>query len=234
MVASQNGYSANDRTIVQSYAIGSSGRTRVTLRKGSTGAMLQHFANWFDAEVQDIDAGRLDDWGYAERNVRDSSDVSNHASGTAVDLNATRWPLGSRASINLSAAQVAAVQTQLQLYEGCIRWGENYSGRTDPMHFEINRDQGTVDRVWAEIAGGTAPAPAPVVTGRPTLRMGSKGEAVELLQRTLNLQHPEYSTLTVDADFGPATDEVVREFQRREDLAVDGVVGSDTWRALGL
>lgn len=26
----------------------------------------------------------------------------------------------------------------------------------------------------------------------------------------------------------------LREFQRREELAVDGVVGSDTWKALGL
>jgi HK97 family phage portal protein len=42
-----------------------------------------------------------DDWGYAERPIRGSTVVSNHASGTAIDLNATCWTLGQPASVNL-------------------------------------------------------------------------------------------------------------------------------------
>lgn len=43
-----------------------------------------------------------------------------------------------------------------------------------------------------------------------------------------------YSKLVVDGDFGPATESVVREVQRRSGLAVDGIVGPETWRAAGV
>jgi hypothetical protein len=152
MPVSQNGYPANDRSSITTYTIGKG--CRVALRAGSAGAMLKHLADWFDAHIKDVDPGERDDWGYAERKIRGSSTtLSNHASGTALDVNATQWPLGSDPSVYLSAEQIAAVRRRLKLYQGCIRWGGDYTGRKDPMHFEINRDQATVDRVWKEIQG---------------------------------------------------------------------------------
>jgi hypothetical protein len=82
-----------------------------------------------------------------------------------------------------------------------------------------------------------APVPAVAVPAGPsgaTLRQGSKGEDVKALQRALNSRFPAYSKLMVDGDFGPSTDKVVREFQRRSALTVDGVVGPATRRTLGL
>jgi peptidoglycan hydrolase-like protein with peptidoglycan-binding domain len=38
--------------------------------------------------------------------------------------------------------------------------------------------------------------------------------------------------LVVDGDFGPKTDAMVREFQRRKGLVVDGIAGALTWGAL--
>lgn len=80
-----------------------------------------------------------------------------------------------------------------------------------------------------------APAAAPAASGeQPTIRLGSTGPAVTLLQETLNRDYPLYSHLVVDGDFGPATLGVVREFQARDRITVDGVVGPQTWKALGL
>ena len=58
------------------------------------------------------------------------------------------------------------------------------------------------------------------------IKLGSKGESVKILQKTLNL--------TVDGSFGPKTDKVVRDFQKKNKLTVDGVVGPKTWAALGI
>jgi len=78
--------------------------------------------------------------------------------------------------------------------------------------------------IAARLAEMTSPAP-----DRPVLRRGSEGESVGVLQRALTAAgYP----LVVDEDFGPATDFVARDFQRRFGLLADGVVGRATWHAL--
>jgi D-alanyl-D-alanine carboxypeptidase (penicillin-binding protein 5/6) len=64
-----------------------------------------------------------------------------------------------------------------------------------------------------------------------TLRVGANGELVEALQRTLNAQIN--AGLSVDGDFGPATEQAVRNFQQTKQLDTNGVVDAPTWRALG-
>ena len=57
--------------------------------------LLVGFAAEFHELIEPIDEGGLDDWGYCFRMVRGSTDnLSNHSSGTAIDLNATEHPLG--------------------------------------------------------------------------------------------------------------------------------------------
>ena len=62
----------------------------------------------------------------------------------------------------------------------------------------------------------------------PVLRRGSFGDAVVDLQRKLN---EAGFNLSVDADFGSATDLAVRQFQHSKGLTVDGIVGNSTWGA---
>lgn len=150
MVVSQNGYSANDRSVVMSYVVTKTG-LKMTLRVGPPGEMLASFVRWFDENIRDIDPGILDDWSYAERLISGSTDITNHASGTAADVDATKWPLGSNPEAYLTAAEIAKVRAKLLQYEGCIRWGGDYTGRKDPMHFEINKDAATVAEVWGRI-----------------------------------------------------------------------------------
>ncbi len=65
------------------------------------------------------------------------------------------------------------------------------------------------------------------------LRQGSKTAQVKLLQRLLNLDR-RASILAEDADFGPLTKGAVKAFQSGRRLTPDGVVGPQTWRALGI
>jgi D-alanyl-D-alanine carboxypeptidase-like protein len=141
VVRSQNGWTANDRSVISTRTVRGTS-VRLAVRNGPAGDLLLEVAALFDLMVQDLDQPVADDWGYAERPIRGTSDVvSNHASGTAVDLNATRWPLGSRPEVNLSAAQIATVRTILGAATSrgrrVVRWGGDYTGRKDPMHFEI-------------------------------------------------------------------------------------------------
>ena len=64
----------------------------------------------------------------------------------------------------------------------------------------------------------------------PTLRKGDTGDAVCYLQTLLNNYG---SDLTVDGNFGPKTEAVVKAFQHSYKLVIDGIVGIKTWTALG-
>lgn len=149
MVVSQNGWLANDRSVIETYTVGNG--IRIALRKGDAGFLLKDMLDWFDANIRDIDPGILDDWGYAERPIRGGVELSNHASGTAADVNATKWPLGVEPSKYLTEDEIRRVRERLKLYEGAIRWGGDYIGRKDPMHFEINAGPTKVAQVAEKI-----------------------------------------------------------------------------------
>jgi peptidoglycan hydrolase-like protein with peptidoglycan-binding domain len=64
----------------------------------------------------------------------------------------------------------------------------------------------------------------------PVLKKSSKGDAVTRLQE--GLYQLGYDPGGVDGTFGPNTERAVKEFQRNNGLADDGVVGPKTWMAL--
>lgn len=111
----------------------------LTVRRGSAGFLLCHLALWFDNHVERLDEGVWDEWGHAIRPVRgQTSGYSNHAAGTAIDLNATRHPFHVATSATFTPKQVAAIRARLGLYSGTIDWGGDWRpGNQDGMHFEI-------------------------------------------------------------------------------------------------
>lgn len=62
------------------------------------------------------------------------------------------------------------------------------------------------------------------VGGQVNLSLGSRGAAVTEVQRALGVQQTGY--------YGPTTARVVREFQARNNLIVDGIVGPQTRSAI--
>lgn len=54
-----------------------------------------------------------------------------------------------------------------------------------------------------------------------TIKLGSKGEDVKVLQK--------YLGLTPDGNFGPVTEKKVKEWQKANDLIADGVIGVKSW-----
>ncbi len=66
--------------------------------------------------------------------------------------------------------------------------------------------------------------PTHSTAGRTTIRHGSEGYSVELIQRLLGLD--------VDGNFGRATEKAVIEYQKSHGLVPDGIVGPATWGAI--
>ena len=96
--------------------------------------LLVGFAAEFHQLIEPIDEGGLDDWGYCFRQIRgDAVNLSNHSSGTAIDLNASKHPLGKVGTFPIE--KVPMIRALAKKY-GLI-WGGDYRNRKDEMHFEI-------------------------------------------------------------------------------------------------
>ena len=134
-LTSYNGYPASKdpkEIGIKSYSVDG---TALRLRcADSVGPLLAAFAAEFHKLIEPIDNGGLDDWGYAFRMVRGSTDrLSCHSSGTAIDLNATKHPLGKIGTF--PAEKVPMIRALAKKYG--LKWGGDYINRKDEMHFEI-------------------------------------------------------------------------------------------------
>ena len=72
-------------------------------------------------------------------------------------------------------------------------------------------------------------AVCPYAKSLKVLSRGINGDNVKYLQCMLNFKG--FAT-NIDGDFGPATENSVKKFQKKMGLEVDGVVGKNTWSAL--
>lgn len=118
------------------------------------------------------------------------------------------------------------------------RWGLhcNVTRPSEPWHIQPIE----IDGYGSWVRGGRkdfsvmtiippAPAPKPpagavfAYPGQP-LRLGSKGDAVKLVQAVIGAKP--------DGDYGPATERRVKAWQKSRGMFVDGVVGSVTWKAM--
>ena len=201
------------------------------VRAGAVATIFTHLIRRYHNEVEPIDRGQLDDWGYAYRAVRGSTTLSNHASGTGVDLNATKHPFRTSASQNMTPGQIAACRKLVADFAPVIRWIEG----SDPMHWEINYASrgGTVGNVEAlarRLKAGEAnprPTPPPPPVGRREPRpidwKSGRGDLVKIVQ--------EAAGVNADGIRGPKTLAATKALQKRLGVGVDGLAGPATVEA---
>ena len=195
------------------------------VRRGNIWTIFNWLVQQYSARVEKINP--KDSWGYSYRKVRGgSSSWSNHASGTAVDFNASKHPFKEAGTMT---ARQRAVCHQLMAESGqVLKWLEDW----DEMHWEIRR--GVTDAQLRALAEK--------ITGKKILPRGPKGvlwkgnskipqsvgTRVETLQKRLRaFGYP----LTADGVYGDDTTKYVADFQRRRGFAgqdVDGRWGPKT------
>lgn len=156
---SQNGYSANDRAVIATYTVPGTA-LKVALRKGDVSVILIEFLRRYNIEVEPLTHTPQDLWGYAERTIRGSTtELSNHASGTAVDVRATAHPLAVPGTF--TPGQVTALRRLLADFTPVLRWGGDYTGRVDEMHIEVVGATRAVKSLAERIRTRSAAAPPP-------------------------------------------------------------------------
>jgi hypothetical protein len=172
------------------------------------------------------------------RTVRGSQAPSIHGEGRAVDWmmpvrNGRGNPEGHEVVRMLGAVGkrlgVQAIIFDRKIWSARSPSGRAYTGvhpHYDHLHIELTREAGQT-LTLATIRQATSGQTTVARQTRPTIRQGAKGEHVKALQRNLG-------GLAVDGEFGPKTADAVRKFQRAKSLKVDGIVGRQTWAALGL
>lgn len=128
------------------------------VRDGNVERVFDYLCDRYHREVEEIKPNWS--WGWAVRAVRgQNSGYSNHASATAIDINAPAHPLGVEGTF--SAEEKKRVNQILEDLEGVLRWGENYSGRKDGMHFEVDDDAVAIKRVAHKIRHNQLPTLQP-------------------------------------------------------------------------
>jgi len=264
MATSQNGLSANDRSLIASFVIPGSTR-KIALRKGPVSVVLLDWLGFWHNELEPLDTGQLDDWGYAERTIRGSAtELSNHASGSAGDANALLHPLGVDPRKTLGDAKLARMRARLPLYEGVVRSGAFYTGRKDGMHGEIDKLAKLAELAARINTGWLAPGVRSYMTGAPVVvkpvpaapAPSSAPSRAPRIPAFIAPGHPTdpgtvgwvklaqsclaeaglYSG-AVDGVMSPGrgTERAVRALQGRKGLTVDGRIGPQTWcRGLAL
>lgn len=201
------------------------GRAPVKLAvRADVAPLLIEFARWWHAEIEPLDVGQLDDWGYAARSVRGSASPSFHWAGIAIDVNALKHPLGRRGTV--TPAQHARIVSKAASLG--LRWGGTYTSRADEMHAEIIvKLPRALELVRALQAPAPPRPPAPAAAG-----------VVHALQAAIRVK--------VDGAWGPGTDGAlnlvrdavrghfphVRNLQAVIGAPVDGQWGPTSKRAL--
>ena len=185
------------------------------VKAGPVATVLRYVVANFHCRVESLYYGDVDkdDWGWSYRPIRgQTTGLSNHAAGCAVDVNATTNQRGKTAAQTFTYAQQRTIHAILREAGGVVRWGGDYQHAVpDTMHFEVI---GTPAQVAAVAKRLLNPA-----WFTRDLKVGMRGEDVKVVQRRLG-----FTGRAVDGVFGPRTMGAVNAFRGRLLLSENGTV----------
>jgi peptidoglycan hydrolase-like protein with peptidoglycan-binding domain len=147
---------------------------------------------------------------------------SNHGWGLALDV-AEEYD-------NDTAPDPIRAQWVQWLVNNAKRFGISAELQSEPWHWRYvagdRIPQAVLDFERGITATPTQPSTPALVFAYPgsPVKRGSKGVAVELVQAVVGA--------TTDGDFGPVTERRVRDYQARNGLLADGIVGPVTWKKM--
>lgn len=116
---------------------------------GDVAVVFRWLADRYDDVVEHLVPGTC--WGWFVKTIEGGDSISNHASATAIDLNADQHPMGQAAAKSFSAGQIMECRAIVKAAGGVLRWGGDYSGRPDSMHWEINASAAAVKALAAKL-----------------------------------------------------------------------------------
>lgn len=143
-----------------------------------------------------------------------------------------------RVKIAHKTGSVEVVRTDAGLIDGpngpiavCVLTNENEDKSWDGRNAAEILCGRIAQIAYRHFSGGEDEAPVAQASGE--LKVGSTGMLVEALQRTLNVRMNPSPDLGVDGDFGSMTEGAVVDFQKSKGIEPNGIVGPETWAALG-
>jgi hypothetical protein len=200
---------------------------KITLR-ADIAPILLALAAEYDKKIASVDGGTFDDWGYAYRGANASSKWSDHSSGTAMDLNATKegrmgsgpyswWKNYNR----YLKAKALKAKYACVIWGGSTQLGGDYRQMRywDWMHWAIAPGtslyevQRNINRLGIKSNGylwGTRPT---VSTAK--VQPGMKNSQVMVVKKALKKEFPESNMTMTDATFGPATQAAWKRWEAR-------------------
>lgn len=120
-------------------------------------AVLGYVAEQFHRRVEPLRNPGC--WGFSYRENRNNPNaLSRHSGGIAIDANAPAHPNGVPTARTFTQTQIAEVHRILAEVDHVVRWGGDYTGTPDAMHFEINADRTAVQAVAARLEDDMANA----------------------------------------------------------------------------
>jgi len=208
------------------------------VRSGDVWDVFNYVANQIHQRVEPIYAPgwhEADDWGFAFRENRNANNLSCHASATAIDYNATRHGNGVPTASTWTAAQIAEIHKILAEVDNLVRWGGDFTGTVDSMHFEILGTPDQIAVLATRIRSGVV-RPTPVPVPHPSLALPPVRSRPLSFQRWYNAYPFRPALLPVIRpvanNFGPQSLAALKKVQARYGLVPDGIDGPLTKRVL--